>query len=233
MDVSLILAVKGRDGVVLCADTRVTRKTLDRMNYKEDGISKVRFFGQGCSVGVTGDLGFALPFIENASSDLHFSKDKAIEDTLEGIRESLKKHYKQCYGNEAFDGTNPQDTNLVFAGHGSFGGKFKSFVYSMSPSERFSPRDAGNISSIGQHAHGGLYFALRYQRPDMDVKRAAFLGYFCINEVASLDGAVGPPVEITVCRDNSSSFVSADWLTEFRLRYTNAHHQMREWFALS
>jgi 20S proteasome alpha/beta subunit len=228
---SLAIALKTRLGVVLAADTRVIRHP-EGMNYTEEGFSKLSAFGEGCAAALTGDVGLMFSFLKRAQQEgKAFSYGKSPYDTTMELADFFRKLYLTEFAN-APDPKDHTVTTALFVGHGTFANRRQSFIYKMELNEYFFFREEPRHSPAGQHKHGGLYYLNRFYREDMTLKEAAFLAFLCIREVSSLDGSVGPGVEIIACSDDGAAPVPLQWLKDFRLQHENAHLQMTNWFSI-
>jgi 20S proteasome alpha/beta subunit len=228
---SLALALKVRDGVVLCEDTRVVRHP-EGMNYAENGFSKLRMFGDGCATAIAGDVTLMSRFLQKAEKEgKAFSHTRLISETIAELEQFFWKRYREEFPN-CSDPRDHSITTVLFVGHGTFADQRQSFIYRMELNENFIFREEPTFSPAGQHKHGGLYYVNRFRRDDMTVKEAAFLCYLSVREVSSLDASVGPGVEIILCQDDGAHWAPGEWLEEFGLRHENAHLQMTNWFSI-
>ncbi len=230
---SLVMAFEALDGVVLAADTKGIGM-LDGMNYDMGQASKLRQLGNG-AVGMTGDLNLLEAFLNKAERQgISFTQEKRFDDTVSELSGTFRSFYKADRGDKDYREIEKHTppTELILVGRGEYGGEKRNFIYSMSLNQDFAIRPEKHWYVIGQWLHGGCYYACRYYRTTMDLKRVAFLAYFCINEVAALDGTVGTPVDLLVLRNNSPEPVPQDWINEFEQKYREAHKQIEKWFGI-
>lgn len=224
------MAFKADNCVVLAADTRGLRQE-EGMNYERGTVSKLRLLGDGCAVGITGNLGLMGQLLDEAKNrGVAFGKEKGFSDTVYDFEKTLREIFQQGFGNTGVAPQNSFPSSLLFAGHGVYGGQQDAFIYTMHLQQNFAALRQHEWDVIGQWLHGGCYYACRYYRPTMTDREAGFLAYLCISEVAKSDPSVGPPVDMMILRGNSTEWVREEWLEEFRFKYEAAQNKMQSWF---
>src|SRR5260370_36547 len=97
---SLALGVKTREGVVLAEDSRVIRSP-EGMNYSEDGVSKMRMFGEGCAVAITGDVALMNLYLDRAEQERKvFRPEQSVGETILELRELFRTSYRESFPDE-------------------------------------------------------------------------------------------------------------------------------------
>src|ERR1700738_2900082 len=188
--VSLAIATKVEEGVVLCADTRITLH-FEGANYAQDGYCKMRLFGEGAAVAVTGDVPTVMGYLERAEEQgKAFRQEIGASHTVRELQLLFRKFYRDEIGDKP-DPNATTTTTLLFAGSGVFANKKETFIFRMELNHNFDYSKEPRFALAGQHNHGGLYYHTRFLREGMSAKEAAFLAYWCIGEVGSVDGRVG------------------------------------------
>ena len=223
---SLVIALKATDGVVLAADTRVN-SINDGMNYAVDSVKKIVQFGSNAAVGITGDVRLMLDFLDEAKQkELIFVGGLSPSKRITEIAACRREFCQDRCGKRSLQDSPLDDTSLTVVGQMPDSG---GFIWTIGPTGDVRSHD---WSVCGQEFHGGCYYLCRFYRTEMDIKEASYLAYFCICEVASLDGAVGLPAEIWKSIGGTMGPIEESWMQEFSRRHDEAHEQMQRWFGI-
>ncbi len=228
---SLAIAVKAADGVVLLADSRTTA-SIDGMNYRRDDVPKIIRVGQH-PVALVGEIELLEPVIIGAGIACNpFQGENTFSRDCNLIGESLRASFTNIYGSfdQGLKSMPGYQTAGIFVGHGKYGDEEGSFIYQVEPQTYFGPRWKNGIALAGQHIHGGAYYLCRFLEPKMKIREAAYLAYFCMREVNSLDGTVGGGIHIWSVQNNKAHDFTEEWQGEFSKRHALAVESMRNWF---
>lgn len=224
---SLVIAVKATDGAVLAADTRVN-SINDGMNYAVHGVKKIVQFGRNAAVGITGNVRLMQDFLDEAEQKkTFFVGEVSLSKRITEIAAHLREFCKDRCGISSLQDMPLKGTSLTFVGQMP---DDQGFILGIDPKGNVGSRDRFHV--CGQDSHGGCYYLCRFYRSEMDTKEASYLAYFCICEVASLDGTVGLPTEIWRSHKGTMEPVAESWMQEFRRRHHEAHEQMHRWFGI-
>ena len=200
------------------------------MNYQESDITKIVPFGKNAAVGITGKVDLMKEFLEDAKQhNLLFSQEGSPTEAMNTIAGHFRALYQSRFGVSPLGDKELSPTTLTFAGQGRGN---QTLVYQVHANGNFRCLPMDRLSVCGQDIHGGCYYLCRFYRPEMDIKAAAFLAYFCICEVASLDGAVGVPVEIWKSEQGNSEPVEESWMAKFKDQHEEARSEMERWFGI-
>jgi hypothetical protein len=85
----------------------------------------------------------------------------------------------------------------------------------------------GDHEAIGASIHGALYFAGEHHRKDMDTAQRVSLAHFCVSEAAKHDLRVGGPVDIAIANVNGVACSPESKLPGLRQRTESIAAQIR------
>ncbi len=202
-DMTLVVALEGRDGLVLAADSRGTIGDPRSLTAINDSQTKLFRLSDWCGVGVSGASELAATLVDGLRTAL--SGDTAV--CADRIAELTQKHVKQTYaswfGNRTWvspQAVQDQRPVIVFtlAGYrldGS-GQPVEPRIWLLSSQLDFAPQLCPSgymLAGIPQYA---IYLLHRMFNRKMAVTQLSALAAYLITETATQDPKVGGPVRI-------------------------------------
>jgi 20S proteasome alpha/beta subunit len=227
---SLAIAVEAKDGVVLLSDSRTTA-IIDGMNYQIDEEPKIGFIN-GYPVAMVGSVEILNELIKRVHEELKpFTGSAAFSKDCDEIADLMRTAFEKKYGDLA---TRVKcvmpSTGVTFVGHGEYGDESGAFIYQIQVRSFFGPTSKWRFALAGQSFHGAAHYLAKFHSRSMNVKEAAFLAYFCIKEVSTLDATVGVPIRIWTVQNRTSREMTKEWGDEFCDRHGSAAELMKGWF---
>ena len=201
---TLVVCLKGKDGMVLASDSRGTFGDPRATTAQNDNMKKVYAVSKYVSVLLAGSGELGSMVINEIHKKLEQEKKEGITPLMELIREILIRKYDEWF--KGFQiipvqgSVAPVRPTLVVIIGGydiDNGGKpIVQRIYSLNCHNNFAPflHDYGfALEGVPQYA---LYLLNRLYSPDSTVKNLLPLASYVITETASQDGKVGGPVQM-------------------------------------
>ncbi len=214
---TLLVALKGVDGLVLAADSRGTFGDPRGITAQNDTMIKAHVVAQHTGVLIAGSSEVGALLIKEFSEGVA----KEIVDHPSVVVEALRSHTRQRY-TEWFPSLPPvasvaaiqtgqpmrPDLTYLIGGVDTTDGEV--LIYQLTSTNDFAPmlHNYGfAVAGVPQYA---LYLLNRMYQPDRSIDELVSLAVYVITETASQDGKVGGPVSvITVTKDDGCSELDA------------------------
>jgi len=201
---TLILCLKGKDGMVLASDSRGTFGDPRGVTAQNDNMKKLYAVSQYVGVLLAGSGELGAMIMEGISDKLRNSNVEGVTPVMNFLRKHLMKQYADWFKGFLIrpvpnSTTPPRPTIMVIVGGYEVddGGKpTVQKIYSLNCHNNFAPllHDYGfGLSGVAQYA---LYLLNRLYTPESNVENLLALGAYVITETASQDGKVGGPVQM-------------------------------------
>lgn len=205
---SLVVALGCADGVAMCADSRYT-SSPDGMNYAITGQTKLLERPDALLglVGAVGNLRTILRGIGAFGSPCEFTKK--LQDS------SRRLWGEDWFSPEKLERHLGGRTAILVATHRNQDPQ----IFQFWAHQDWGVNALHEIGAIGQNLHGGCYYLSRFLLSVSTLKQAAYLSYFSVREVISLDGAAGEPVEVRTVQEGKIRAAPEEWMEEFRIRH--------------
>ena len=202
---TLVVCLKGKDGMVLASDSRGTFGDPRATTAQNDNMKKVYAVSKyvGVLLAGSGELGSMI--INEIQQKIEKDKREGVTPVMELVREILIKRYDEWF--RGFQVIPVQGsvapvrpTLVVILGGYDLGNEGKPVVqriYSLNCHSNFAPflHDYGfALEGVPQYA---LYLLNRLYSLDSSVKNLLPLAAYVITETASQDGKVGGPVQMS------------------------------------
>jgi 20S proteasome alpha/beta subunit len=204
---TLLVALKGNDGLALAADSRGTFGDPRGVTAQNDSQQKAHALAPHVAVlqAGAGEVGTLL--IEEASRDIAARSLDGVTPVMAHLREHCRGRYQDWFPSvppivppqQALTGQAATRPDLVFLVAGyelSTQGAGDPKLYQLGSTTDFSPmlHDYGfAVAGVAQYA---LYLLNRLYEPDRSVQELTALAVYVITETASQDGKVGGPVNV-------------------------------------
>lgn len=207
---TLLTALKGKDGFVLAADSRGTFGDPRGVTAQNDNMQKAHILSPHVAALAAGSGELGSLVIDLVKKKLTAGKIDGVKVVLETLRETARESYQQWFPSIppvqppalVLTGQAPARPDLAFtvAGYELDG---TPRLFTLISQLDFPPmlHDYGYaLQGVAQYA---LYLLNRLYEPDRTVEELASLAVYVITETASQDGKVGGPVNvITIVPDS-------------------------------
>ena len=185
---TLIIAMKARDSIIMASDGRVL---MGNSNYR-DNETKL-FCLKNLMVGIFGYGEIGAFLLQHHWKEL-LDKSDSIDDCAELINKKFSKTY-----NTSLNGSAAGEKPIVgFILAGYRGGKAgpEQEIYSFRSKSNFSPEISGNEPIFGGIAQYGWYISPKFYLPNISAAKAKFLSAYIIKETSDRDFLVGGKINI-------------------------------------
>jgi len=185
---TLILAVRGSDGVVMGSDSRAVNNGM-----AIDGVHKLVQVAKNCCVGVAGTASAGVPFLRDAVQEMGLSIDRAVDahEVARGLEKVL---------NRRLDGANDKERRLLasakFILAGYLGGGVRPVICVLDAlvGRFFILDQPEGFNKIGQDNLASYYLALLQQPSDgIPCGELARLVHFILAETSDTAPSVAMP----------------------------------------
>lgn len=222
---TLILCLKGTDGMVLASDSRGTFGDPKGVTAQNDNQKKVYELSNfsGMLIAGTGEIG-AMAYGEIKRQIEKDGKNNAgVSEVMESARKTLKDKFDEWFSPQRFQLQPIQgvpapvrpDLAVIIGGYDLVDGMTKTQrIYTLLSPYNFAPmlHDYGfALQGIGQYA---LYLLNRLYRQDSTTKNLISLAAYVLAETASQDGKVGGPIQIMTVTSQGTKQLSEAEVTE-------------------
>lgn len=204
---TLLIALKGHDGLVLAADSRGTFGDPRGVTAQNDSQKKAHTLAKHVAVLQAGSGEVGAQLISEARAMIDSAQTDGVSQVLNLLRNLVRQRYNEWFPSVppivppqmAMSGqmaTRP-DLAYVVAGYNvSEGSPTDAQIYQIGAATDFSPmlHDYGfAVAGIAQYA---LYLLNRLYEPGRSIDELTALAVYVITETASQDGKVGGPVNV-------------------------------------
>lgn len=183
---TLIIGLKSRDGIVITSDSKASAEITSN-----DTVEKVFKLSDYSAVGIAGDGGLAMYFLDQIKNKLNYGT--GISDLAEQIRMKGKEKF-----NDFFEHLNPDkrpSLSLLLAGYTDDHPPSPE-IYILNSRDNFVPRKAvTGFECIGV-PYIADYLLNRLYEKGIKVAAASEMGVLCIQETSSQDSGVGGPTRV-------------------------------------
>jgi len=212
---TLVIGLKAKDGIVIASDSKASSEITSN-----NTVQKVFKLGEHSAVGIAGDGGLAMYFLDQVKSGLNHGT--GVLDLAEQIRIKGKEKF-----NDFFEHLVPDKRpalSLLLAGYTTDN---KPEVYTLNSRDNFVPRK----SVTGFECIGVPYIAdyllNRLYEAEIKVDAGEELCVLCIQETGEQDASVGGPTRVFTfsATKNFQEVLSADIE---KLKEKNNQFQVRQ-----
>ena len=221
--VTLLVALEGRDGLVLSADSRGTFGDPRGVTAQNDSIQKAHILSHRAAVLAAGAGEVGALIIQHARESIGIEGIDGVTPVMNALRETAREDYGEWFPSVqaipapalAATGQVPTRPDLAFI----VGGyelpredqEPQARIYQLGSGTDFSPmvHDYGfAVAGVAQYA---LYLLNTLYEGDRSVEELTALAIYVINETATQDGKVGGPVNVvTVTPDNGGVLMTQE-----------------------
>lgn len=181
---TLVIALKATDGIVIASDSKASSVITSN-----DTVQKVFKLGEHSAVGIAGDGGLAMYFLEQVKDGLNHGTG------ILNLAEQLRVHGKQKF-NDFFEHLTPEkrpSLTLLLAGYSNDG---EAEIYTLKSTDNFVPRAAVTgfecigVPYIAEYLLNGLY------ETEVRTDAALEMGVLCVEATGSQNESVGGPTRV-------------------------------------
>lgn len=202
---TLILCLKGKDGMVLASDSRGTFGDPRGITAQNDNMKKLYAVSKYVGVLLAGSGELAAMMMDGVPEKLKETHVEGVTPVMNFLRKHLTKKYEDWFKGFLIrpvpnSPAPPRPTlTVIVAGYEVDDKRQPTTVqkiYSLNCHNNFAPllHDYGfGLSGVAQYA---LYLLNRLYTPKSNVENLLALGAYVITETASQDGKVGGPVQM-------------------------------------
>lgn len=181
---TLVIALKSKDGLLMASDSKASLEITSN-----DTVQKVFKLSDHTAVGIAGDGGLAVYFLDQIKGGLDYTK--GILDLAEQIRIKGKEKF-----NDFFEHLRPNERpglSLLLAGYTTDN---KPEIYKLNSKDNFVPRKAvTGFECIGV-PYIADYLLNIYYESEIRIEGAKELCVLCIQETGDQDAGVGGPTKV-------------------------------------
>lgn len=181
---TLVLALKSKDGIVMGSDSKASSEITSN-----NTVQKVFKLNQHSAVGIAGDGGLAMYFLDQIKGGLDHTR--GIQDLAEQIRIRGKEKF-----NDFFEHLSPKERPslaLLLAGYTT---DSRAEIYTLNSRDNFVPRkDVTGFNCIGV-PYIADYLLNNFYESEIKTDAGAELCVLCIEETGIQDPSVGGPTRV-------------------------------------
>jgi len=197
---SLIVALQGKDGLVLAADSRGTIGDPRGLTAINDDQVKLFQLSKFCGTGISGASEFAAKVIDELKRQRQGSKTQFADEIAEETRQLVRRLYDDWF--EKFKLDDRPSMTFTVVGYQKDGTTMRPRTYLLVSRSDFAPHlfPTGNcLAGIPQYA---VYLMHRFYDPAMTVTSLARLAAYLISETATQDPKVGGQIRVATITKN-------------------------------
>jgi len=185
---TLVIGLKAKDGIVLASDSRASSVLTSN-----DTVRKIFKLGNESAVGISGDGGLAVYFLDQIKDGLNYGT--GIEDLAEQIRKKGKITF-----NDFFEHLEPKDRPSLALLLVGFSAKppHPAEIYTLQSEDNFVPRKCvTGFDCIGV-PYIARYLLNRLYEIEIGIESGAEMCVLCIQETSSQDRGVGGDIRVAM-----------------------------------
>jgi len=194
---TLIVALQGKDGLVLAGDSRGTIGDPRGLTAINDNQTKLFKLSSYCGIGVSGSSELAAKIIDELKVQLTKKNAEYADDILNSTRNLIRTRYDDWFSK--FEVDKRPGLGLILVGLHKpkpVERLVKMRTFLLTGNEDFAPRlfpDGNCLLGVPQYA---TYLMHRFYDPGMTVENLSRLAVYLIAETATQDPKVGGPIRV-------------------------------------
>jgi 20S proteasome alpha/beta subunit len=203
---TLLVALKGADGLVLAADSRGTFGDPRGVTAQNDAQQKAHIVSQHAAVLIAGVGEVGSLIIRETQGEIKSQGIDGVTGVMNLLRNKVRTRYQEWFPSvaaivpvaQAQSGqvaTRPE-LAFVMAGYDLESTAPQPAIYQLASQFDFMPMLNNYGFAVAGVASYGLYLLNRLYQADRSVEELAALAVYAITETASQDGKVGGPVQV-------------------------------------
>ena len=208
---TLLVALRGRNGIVAAADSRGTFGDPRGVTAQNDSQRKVHLVSPHVAILTAGQGELGAQLIAEIGTRVSTANVDGATNVLELARQTARTRYQEWFPHlpaAAIPGT-PQmarpDVAFLVAGYdvGAGGAFSEAKLYQSMSSLDFPPMLHNYGFALAGVAQYALYLLNRLYQPDRSLEELTALAVYVITETASQDGKVGGPVRVATIQPDA------------------------------
>jgi 20S proteasome alpha/beta subunit len=224
---TLALAIKARDAIIVAADSRGTIGDPRGLTAVNDTQQKIFQFGR-CGLAISGAAELAQTMMDEYGKR-GVSNPQNIDEAVAALSQSAAMY------DGWFQGINFEQRPgilLIVAGYRlpDGGGAPVAMVYVMASNTRFAPQLGGAYPMLIGVPQYAVYLSHRYYDPAMTADSAAALAEYLISETASQDPKVGGPIRIAKVLPTGYHPLTDDEVSALKKRNSKLNAKLKRFF---
>ena len=191
---TLVVGLKGRDGVIIAADSRGIigdPRGLTAINDKYEKIFQITKFAAVASFGAAELSSQMMDIICKHDSIIKLSNEMDIELIADTFRKSSQKIYMDW-----FKQTPPQDRPTIGYIVGGIDKKGEARLYTLISNFEFAPQYHTKGTAMGGIPQYATYLSHKLYEQEMICDQLERIAIFLISETATQDPKVGGPIKL-------------------------------------
>lgn len=214
---TLVIGLKSKDGIVIASDSKASSDITSNST-----VQKVFKLGEHSAIGIAGDGGLAMYFLDQIKSGLNHGT--GILDLAEQIRKKGKEKFNDFF--EHLDPAKRPPLSLLLAGYTNES-KPIAELYILNSRDNFVPRKAvTGFECIGV-PYIAEYLLNRLYDPEIRTEAGEELSVLCIQETEDQDASVGGPTRV-YCFSSKKDFKEVSATDVKKLKVKNEKFQIRQ-----
>lgn len=223
---TLLVALRGSDGIVLSADSRGTFGDPSQTTAQNDSQQKAHILSRHAAVLTAGNGEVAAMLVQEARAAIDGAAIDGATPVMERLRETCRSKFNEWFPHvpaiqapaliATGQGATRPNVGMVVGGYElTDEGVGEPKLFHLSSFTDFAPSLADYGFAVEGIAQYGLYLLNRLYQPDRSVQELTALAVYTITETASQDGKVGGPVKvITITPDDGCTALDQDAVEE-------------------
>jgi len=232
---SLVLALKGRDGIVVASDSRATIGDPRGLVTANDTVQKIFKLTDKVVLGIAGEANLGVSIINTVAQKLKEQKSEGLKNVVELVRRVSLELLGSWLGQrevitpQAVISRWPSILYLI-AGYDS---NNLPNMYILNSVHNFAPElSTLNFAAIGV-VPLAVYLLNRLHDPSASVETLKLLATYCIIETASQDGKVGGPIQMMVVTPKETIKVEEKEIEALVQKAEKHNNMLREAFYMN
>lgn len=238
---TLLVALRGKDGIVAAADSRGTFGDPRGVTAQNDSQKKVHIVAPHAAVLIAGAGELGTQLILEITNTARTNRIDGVSNVLELVRRVARQRYAEWFPHlppavvPGMAGIGRPDLQFVVVGYDSdaTGNYTQPRLYSSASALDFPPslHEYGFVlSGVAQYA---LYLLNRLYEADRTLSDLRSLAVYVITETASQDGKVGGPVRCVTITPEGASDMTDEQIAEIHSSNEVRAASLRESFYTS
>jgi 20S proteasome alpha/beta subunit len=229
---TLILGLRGKDGVVLAADSRGTIGDPRGLTAIDDTQTKLFQLGKYCGLAVAGSSELAAKCVDELRPILAKGGHQYADAIMQEARVLARKNYDDWFSK--FKLEERPAVMFLLCGYERGAGQNAAVVprtYMLTSQLDFAPQLMPNGNGLAGVPQYAIYLLNRLYNPDMTVSHLPRLAAYLIGETATQDPKVGGPIRIaTITPQDGFKLLGQAEVDEIVKRNNEQNEQLRQFF---
>ena len=194
---SLTVALKAVDGLVLAADSRVTEGyTLEGPKTQDNSVKFIQLNDDwGVQTYGNSDIGHAGISTLKEETSTNIPRHPSLSSLLDKSGQVFRRESLRWSGDHPEIHRNDKDVGFVLAGHDREGGELKVFKFQ---SPDFTPESVQQGCLLAGQWHIARYFVRRLYRKEISIEKSKELAVLLLRATMTVEKTVGGAIRLAV-----------------------------------